>query len=92
MNRDVVISEDFKLYPTPRYAQKENSQLHKPNAPYRTIVSGIDWSTERIAEVAEHELNKFIETSPSYIRDTTDFICMLQEIDDPNPIVSFWCR
>lgn len=93
MHREGAISDDLKQYLTPRYSQKGklkgNPKLHKPNAPYRTIVSGIGTPTERLAEVAEHELNEFVETSPSYIRDTTDFICKLQEIKEPLPENAF---
>ena len=53
------------------------------------IVSGIGTPTEKLAEVAEHELSEFVETSPSYIRDTTDFICKLQEIKEPLPENAF---
>ena len=93
MHREGAISDDLKQYLMPRYAQKGklkgNPKLHKPNAPYRTIVSGIGTPTEKLAEVAEHELNEFVETSPSYIRDTTDFICKLQEIEEPLPENAF---
>ena len=44
-----------------------------------TIVSGIDTPTERFAEVMEHELNDFVINSPTYIRDTTDFISNLKK-------------
>ena len=87
--RDGVISDDLKQYLTPRYAGKGklkgNPKLHKPNAPYRTIVSGIGTPTEKLAEFAEHELTECVETSPSYIRDTTDFISKLKEIGEPLP-------
>ena len=60
--RDGVISDDLKQYLTPRYAGKGklkgNPKLHKPNAPYRTIVSGIGTPTEKLAEFAEHELTE----------------------------------
>ena len=87
--RDGVISDDLKQYLTPKYAGKGklkgNPKLHKPNAPYRTIVSGIGTPTEKLAEFAEHELTEFVETSPSYIRDTTDFTSKLKEIGEPLP-------
>ena len=38
-----------------------------------------------MAEVAEYELNHFVESSRSYIRDTTDFINKLKEIQEPIP-------
>lgn len=41
--------------------------------------------TERLAEVAEYELNEYVTSSPSYIRDTTDFINKLKEVQQPIP-------
>ena len=36
-------------------------------------------------QLAEHELNEYVENSPSYIRDTTGFLSSLKEIDTPLP-------
>ena len=51
MNHDGLVSDDLKQYPTPRYVQKGklkgNQKLHKTNAPYRTIASGIGTPTEK---------------------------------------------
>ena len=55
--------------------------VHKANAPYRAIVI----RQQRLAEIAEHELKGFIEQSPSYIRDTTDFITKLRSVDERVP-------
>ena len=38
-----------------------------------------------MAEVAEQELNEFVETSPSYIKDTTDFINKLKQTNGTIP-------
>ena len=53
---------------------KGNPKMHKDNIPMRTIISSINHPTERVAEVAEQELNEGIENLPSYIKDTTDFL------------------
>ena len=49
VNRDGLVSDGLKQYLTPRYVQKGklkgNPKLHKTNAPYRTIVSGIRFQT-----------------------------------------------
>ena len=70
---------------------KGNPKLHKPNAPFRTIVDSKGTPTEKLAEVAENELNDFVETSPSYIRDTPDFIRKLKKIKEPLPDNSLFC-
>ena len=66
MNRDGLVSDDLKQYLTPRYVQKGklkgNLKLHKANATYRTIVSGIGTPTEKLAELAEHELKDFLSS------------------------------
>ena len=50
----------------PRYAHigrlKGNPKLHHLNGPYLSIVSGIGTPTEKLTEVAEHELDEFVET------------------------------
>ena len=38
-----------------------------------------------MAEVAEYELNDYVINSPTYIRDTTDFINKLREIKSTIP-------
>ena len=89
MYRDGAISKDIKQFLIPRYPKagslKGNPKLHKNNAPMRTIVNGMNTATEKLAELAEYELNEYVITSPSYIRDTTDFINTLKEIDEPLP-------
>ena len=40
----------------------------------RVIVSGRSHATERIAELAEKQLEPHVLNQPSFVRDTTDFI------------------
>ena len=89
MHKEGIISSELKQYLIPRHFQagkhKGNSKLHKPNAPFRTVVDSKGSPTEKLAEVAENELNDFVETSPSFVRDTPDFIRKLKEIKEPLP-------
>ncbi len=62
-----------------------NPKLHKHGVPYRAIVNGRGTATERIAEVAEAQLDEYVKDSPSYIKDTTDFLNKLKEIQQPLP-------
>ena len=84
MHKEGVIGKELKHYLIPKRPSagklKGNPKLHKDGAPLRTIVSGINTPTERLAELTEHELNEYVESSPSYIRDTTDFISKLKTI------------
>ena len=93
MHRDGVITKDMKQYLSfvnPKAGSlKGNPKLHKSGAPFRTIVSGINTPTEKLAEVAEYELQEYVLGSPSYIRDTTDFINKLKEIAEPIPEGAF---
>ena len=88
-----VITKDMKQYLTfvnPKAGSlKGNPKLHKSGAPFRTIVSGINTPTEKMAKVAEYELQEYYLGSPNYICDTTDFINKLQEIDEPIPEGAF---
>jgi hypothetical protein len=89
MYADRAITKELRQYLIPRYPTagklKGNPKLHKQGAPYRVIVSGMDTATEKMAEVAEYELNEFVTKSPSYIRDTTDFINKLEAVHRPLP-------
>ena len=60
---------------------KANPKVHKAGNPYRTIVSGIGTATENMAEIAEKELESFVVSSPSYVKDTTDFLNKVQQIE-----------
>jgi hypothetical protein len=87
--KDGHIDKDLKKYLTPKYPQsgklKGNPKLHKSGNPYRHIVSGIGTPTERLAEVAEKELEDFVVGSDSYIKDTTDFLQKIQSVPQPIP-------
>lgn len=83
MEKKGDISKDLASFLIPKYPKpgklKGNPKIHKKDVPMRTIVSGVDTATEKIAELAEYELRHFVEESPSYIRDTTDFINKLKQ-------------
>ena len=89
MYRVGTISKAMKEYLIPRYPKpgrlKGNPKLHKDDIPYRTIVNGIGTATENLAEIAEKELQDFVVSSPSYIKDTTDFLMKLQDISHQIP-------
>lgn len=89
MMRDGLITKDLREYLVPKHPEhgklRGNPKLHKKGYPYRTIVNGIGTATENIAEVAEKELNEFVESTPSYIRDTTDFLNKLNDVTLPLP-------
>ncbi len=72
-------------YPS-RGKLKGNPKIHKKDNPYRTIVNGIGTSTERMAEEAEKELETYVIETPSYIRDTTEFLNTIErEVNTPLP-------
>ena len=48
-------------------------------------MNGINMPTERLAEVAEHELSDFVVNSPSYLKDTTNFLQKLAQVPQPLP-------
>ncbi len=85
-----IISKKLQQYLIPKYPSrgklKGNPKIHKKGNPYRTIVNGIGTSTERMAEVAEKELETYVIETPSYIRDTTAFLNAIErEITTPLP-------
>lgn len=73
----------------PRYSGpgklKGNPKQHKEKTPLRTLISDLNTATEKIAELAEIQLNEFVAASASFLRDMTDFIQDLGEIPEPVP-------
>ena len=49
---------------------------------YRAIGGGIGTPTEKLAEVVEYELKEFVIQTPSYLRDTADFINKLAHVKE----------
>ncbi len=65
-------------------------KIHKAGHPGRPIVSSCGAPTERISEFVDHHLKPLVQQTPSYIRDTTDFLQKLSGIGSlpPNCILA----
>ena len=89
LHRNGYITKDTKNYMLPKNARpgkvKGNPKIHKPDIPYRIIISGIGHATEKIAEIAEKELEQHVKSLSSYIQDTFDFINKLKTLTQPLP-------
>ena len=59
--------------------------MHKKGNPYRSIVNGKCSHTERITEVVEKELESYVLSTPSDIKDTIQFLQHLQTAQQPLP-------
>ena len=55
-------------------------KIHKPDNPPRPIISGCDSPTDRISEFLTTILNPIAQAQPSYIRDSTHLISLLDQI------------
>ena len=77
-----LINDKIKTYMMPRNSRigrvKANPKMHKQDVPIRTIISGVNHPTERMAEIVEKELDEFVKAQPSYIQDTTHFLKKLE--------------
>jgi hypothetical protein len=62
-------------------------KIHKNKVPVpgRPIVSGNSSPTERISQLADHFLQPLVQQTSSYVRDTTDFLCKLEDVTDLLP-------
>ncbi|KAJ1127337.1 hypothetical protein NDU88_005740 [Pleurodeles waltl] len=58
-------------------------KVHKPGGfpPGRPIISGIGSPTEHISEYIDSFLQPLVHNLPSYIQDTRDLLCQLEDID-----------
>ena len=82
MNRDKIINEETKRYliqtdPKPgRFYILP--KVHKQGNPGRPIVSSN--STERISQFVDHHLKPLVQTTQSFIKDTTHFLSKLEQL------------
>ena len=62
-------------------------KIHKNTFPVpgRPIVSANNSPTERISELADHFLQPLVSNTTSYVRDTTDFLNKISEVNDLLP-------
>lgn len=58
-------------------------KIHKPNNPGRPIVSANGHPTEKISEFVDYHLRPHVESLPSFVKDTTDY---LQKMAALNPL------
>ena len=49
-------------------------KIHKQRVPGRPIISGCNSPTESLSKTLNHYLKPTVETSPSFIKDTTHFL------------------
>ena len=59
--------------------------MHKPGNPLRINISGINHSTNRIAELAEAELSEGVQWQITYLKDTTECLRKLNQFDQTLP-------
>ena len=59
-------------------------KIHKPNNPGRPIVNGIGSVTEKISAYVDTYLKKYTPRIPSYIKDTTHFLNILEHLEVQN--------
>ena len=89
LRKEGIITKDLEHYMKVQTVSagklKGNPKIHKPDRPMRTIVSSVNHPTAGIAKAAEDELRKEVEKLPSFIRDTTHFLCRLGQVVQPLP-------
>lgn len=68
-----------------------NPKIHKPNTtlgtpPGRPIISGNGCATEKISALVDLCINPLPPLIPSFVKDTTHFLCLLREYTQQNTI------
>ena len=95
LHQSGMIDDELKQYMMPNNINqgrvKANPKILKQNNPIRTIISTVNHPTEKMAEVAEHELDEWVKQLPMYIKDTTDFLEKLDGYKDilPQKCIAF---
>ncbi|XP_058872875.1 uncharacterized protein LOC117966563 isoform X1 [Acipenser ruthenus] len=84
LHKNGFISKELKndmLPQNPRTGLvRGNPKMHKDKPPMRMIVSTTDNPTYIIAEIAEKQLQPHVESLPSYVKDTTQFLKRMTRI------------
>ena len=57
-------------------------KIHKQGTPGRPIISGCNSPTESLSKYLNHYLKPIVETSPSYIKDTTHFLKIIRGLGE----------
>ena len=91
------ISEEIKLGNLPSSATLLNKctprqahfyllpKIHKPGNPGRPIVSACSCPTEHISQYLDFILQPIVQSLPTYLKDTTDTLKMLDEFNHQSP-------
>ncbi len=78
------ISKDMKQYLLPSNVRackvKGNPKMHKKDCPIRLIIASNNHPKEKMAEVAERELEEHVSNQPSCIRHTPDLLLKIKTV------------
>ena len=65
--------------------------LYKPSIPFRPILSGRTSPTVEISRFLDIHLGPLVVEQQSYLRDTTDFIIFIEELNSQGPLPTGFC-
>ncbi len=86
MHKNNHIDEDTRDFLTPEDPKPGRfyiiPKIHKPNIPYRPIISCNGHPTENLSQFLDYHLQPVAQSVPSYIRDTTDFLNKINGIQN----------
>ena len=60
-------------------------KIHKKNNPGRPVISSINCHTSRISEFVDHHLQPHVKNLKSYVKDTTHFLNLINDIKSVPP-------
>ena len=82
--RDIIVPEKYR--PARFYCLVK---VHKglENPPGRPIMSGNNHTTERLSEYVDREINPFVPSIPSHIKDTNHLIDILKDLNLPKEAI-----
>ena len=73
----LLINEEPK---TPKFYL--NPKVHKENNPGRPVINSIDAPSAQISRFVDFHLQPIVQSIQSYVKDTTDFINKLSQVED----------
>ena len=89
MNRDKIINEETKRHLTQTDPKLGRiyifPKVHKQGNPERPIASSNSHPTERFSQFVDHHLKPLVQTTQSFIKDTTHFLNKLEQLGQLPP-------
>ena len=86
---NIIDNTTYKFLTTDTHARTPHlyllPKIHKADIPCRPIISSCGGPTVKLSQYADHLLKPLLKNIPSYVQDTTDFLCRIFDLNKNLP-------